>query len=492
MTQAVNLPAAPAAPPEPPRRRAPQRLAALAVLPVFLNLRGKPALLAGGGEGGAWKAELLAAAGADVTILADDPCEEMEELLSRGAAAGTLRLERRRWSSVDLANKTIALLDTECEAEAASFLAVGRALGTTVNVIDKPEHCDVQFGSIVNRSPVVVGISTDGAAPILGQAVRQRVEAVLPGSIGRWGTLMRTARERLLRDMPDRETRRSFFRRLVDAAFRREPNGPADLDALAAEARANADPVGSVVLVGAGPGDAKYLTLEAIRALQSADVVLHDALISEEVLELARREARRVLVGKRASRASCRQDDINELLLEHARAGERVVRLKSGDPTVFGRAGEEIAACEAAGIPVEVVPGVTTAFALAARLGISLTHRDHARSLRFVTGHSRDGGLPADIDWPGLADGATTLVFYMGARVGGQIADRLIAHGLPAHTPAAAAASLSSSSETIWRGTLDRLEEGLECTGLDGPVIIAIGEALAERPATPAAIASTG
>lgn len=438
--------------------------------------------MAGGGEGGAWKAELLAAAGAHVVIVCDDPCEEMEDLLERGGAAGTLTLERRLWTPGDLANKAIALLDTDCEAEAASFLAIGRSIGTVVNVIDKPQHCDVQFGSIVNRSPVVIGISTDGAAPILGQAIRQRIEAILPASIGTWGQLMRVARDRLLRDMPDRATRRTFFKRFVDAAFRREPVGESDLITLANDAMREAEPTGTVVLVGAGPGDAKYLTLEAVRALQSADIIMHDALVSDDVLELARREARRILVGKRAARESCLQTDINALVIEHALAGERVVRLKSGDPTVFGRAGEEIAACKAAGVPVEVVPGVTTAFALAARLGVSLTHRDFARSVRFVTGHSRDGGLPKDIDWPGLADGVTTLVFYMGARVGAEIAERLCAHGLDATTPAVVAASVAAPSEKIWRGTLGGLTEGLAETGLDGPVIIAIGRALGDGP----------
>ncbi len=476
MTAAADLP--PTKPVAPPRRHAPGRLAPLSVLPVFIPLRGRPALLAGGGEGGAWKAELLAAAGAHVRILAVDPCEEMLELLKRGPSAGTLTLEQRRWKPDDLATAHLALLDTECEAEAASFAAIGRVVGTTVNVIDKPAHCDIQFGSIVNRSPVVVGISTDGAAPVLGQAIRQRIEAILPASIATWGALMRSARERLLRDMPGRETRRAFFRRFADAAFQRMPSGLEDLDALAADAIRDAPSTGSVVLVGAGPGDAKYLTLEAVRALQSADVVMHDALVSADVLELARREARRVLVGKRAARESCLQTDINALVVDRALAGERVVRLKSGDPMVFGRAGEEIAACHAAGIPVEVVPGVTTAFALAARLGFSLTHRDFARSLRFVTGHARSGALPDDLDWPGLADRATTLVFYMGARVGPAIAERLMAHGLPGDTPTVVAASVGGEGEAVWRGNLASIAAGLAEVGIEKPVIIAIGRAL--------------
>ena len=442
--------------------------------------------MAGGSESGARIAELLATAGADVVILSNDLCEEMVELFTRGSASGTLRLERRRWTTTDLAGKAIAVLDTVGETEAASFAAIGRAVGTPVNVIDRPEHCDVQFEAVVSRSPVVAGSSTDETPPILAHAIRRRIETILLASSGQWGWLMRRLRARLTHAMPDRATRPSFPKRLAAAAFRSEPVRAADLDAWAAEVHSKAPGGGSVALVGAGPGDAKYLTLEAVRALQSADVVLHDALVSDDVLKLAGREARRVPVGKRAARESFAQSNINTLLVELAQSGHRVVRLKSGDPTVFGRAGEEIDACIAAGVAVEIVPGVTTALALAARLGVSLTHRDHARSVRFVTGHSRHGALPDDIDWAGLADGVTTLVFYMGARVGPQIAAHLLAHGLSSDTPAIVAASVAAPGETIWQGVLGDIEDGLARTGIDRPVVIAIGRALgAVRPAAP-------
>ncbi len=187
---------------------------------------------------------------------------------------------------------------------------------------------------------------------------------------------------------------------------------------------------GSVVLVGAGPGDPELLTLKAVRALQSADVILFDALVSDEILDFACREAKRLAVGKRGGRKSCKQSDINDLMVRLARRGKRVVRLKAGDPMIFGRAGEEIAQLEAAGIPVEVVPGITAGLAAAAALGVSLTHRDHAHSVRFVTGHSKNGGLPDGLDWHGLADGETSLVFYMAGRTGAAVASRLIEGGL--------------------------------------------------------------
>lgn len=218
-----------------------------------------------------------------------------------------------------------------------------------------------------------------------------------------------------------------------------------------------------------------------MRALQSADVILFDDLVSDDVLELARREARRMLVGKRGRRDSCRQEDINAMMIRLARQGRRVVRLKSGDPMIFGRAGEEIACLEAAGVPVEIVPGVTAAMAAAARLGVSLTHRDSAHSLRFVTGHARDGRMPQDLDWRGLADAETTLVFYMAGRTAPEIADRLIRKGLSAATPAVAMASVSRHDEQRWTGRLGDLVGGLPLNGTEGPVLIGIGRALPPR-----------
>jgi uroporphyrin-III C-methyltransferase/precorrin-2 dehydrogenase/sirohydrochlorin ferrochelatase len=243
------------------------------------------------------------------------------------------------------------------------------------------------------------------------------------------------------------------------------------------ERRAATDVAGGrVTLVGAGPGDAELLTLKAIRAMQSADVILFDALVSDEVLEFARRKAKRFLVGKRGGRKSCRQDDINELMVKLARAGKHVVRLKAGDPMIFGRAGEEIARLEAEGIPVAVVPGITAAAAMAADLGVSLTHRDHAQSVRFVTGHSKRGGLPADVDWAGIADRTSTTVFYMGTRTAPAIAARLMAEGLPATTPAVVASSLTRADARHWAGSLSELAAGVAVVTGDGPVLIGVGQ----------------
>lgn len=241
--------------------------------------------------------------------------------------------------------------------------------------------------------------------------------------------------------------------------------------------------------MGAGPGDAELLTLRAVRALQGADVILYDDLVSDDVLELARREAKRMLVGKRGRRPSCKQDEINALMVRLAQQGKRVVRLKSGDPMFFGRAGEEIAELQARGIPVQVVPGITAGLAMAAALGVSLTHRDVAQSVRFVTGHARDGGLPPDLDWGGLADPRTTLLVYMARGTAGAFAGRLIAHGAAPGTPLVAVAAISRPAEARWAGTLTELATSGVALPDDGaPLLIAIGRVLEHAGSALAAI----
>ncbi len=345
--------------PRSPCERAPARMAPLAKLPVFLDLEARRVVVAGGSAAAAWKAELLAATGADVAVYAPTPSQEIRRLVGQETAAGSLTLHARPWSVDVFAGAALALADVDTDAEAIAFRCAARAAGVPVNVVDKPAFCDLQFGTIVNRSPVVIAISTDGAAPILAQAIRRRIETLLPPSLAAWGALAKRIRDRVTDRLAKGEPRRRFWEDLAERAFGPAPDEAAGDRMLAIAERIGAATVtseGRVVLVGAGPGDADLLTLKAVRALQAADVILFDDLVSSDVLELARREAKRMMVGKRGGRASCRQDDINELMVGLARQGKRVVRLKSGDPMVFGRAGEEIDILRAAGIPVEVVP----------------------------------------------------------------------------------------------------------------------------------------
>jgi len=256
---------------------------------------------------------------------------------------------------------------------------------------------------------------------------------------------------------------------------------PVDVTLLKGDGRAPRRPCegpGRVTLVGAGPGDPDLLTLKAVKALQAADVVLFDDLVGDGILELVHEKARCLAVGKRGGRASCRQQDIDDLMVKFARRGKHVVRLKSGDPMIFGRAGEEIERLRREGIAVDVVPGVTAALAMASALGVSLTHRDHAQSVRIVTGHSRHGTLPDTLDWRGLADPRTTLVIYMGGRTVADMVARLTGAGLPATTPAVAVCAVSRPTEARWSGALHDLASGAAGLGLDEPILIAIGDSL--------------
>ncbi len=467
--------------PRKPAEQQPPRMGALAKLPIFLDLAGKRAVMAGGTAPAAWKAELLAAAGAEVHVYATEVGPEMAALFERGAAAGMLHHHARTWALDCFAGSAIALADAESGAEAQAFFCAARAAGVPVNVIDKPAYCQFQFGSIVNRSPIVIGISTDGGAPILGQAIRRRIETLLPPALAHWGQRAKDIRAAVSSRLSPGPPRRTFWERFAERAFGPAPSTDVDRELatlLEDIASGTSNDRGRVTLVGAGPGDADLLTLKAVRALQSADIILFDDLVSDGVLELARREAKRMMVGKRGGRDSCSQDDINALMLKLAKQGKHVVRLKCGDPMIFGRAGEELAMLAAHGIAVSVVPGITAASAMAARLGISLTHRDHAQSVRFVTGHARNGTLPDDLDWRGLADPHTTLIFYMAGNTAQLISDRLIAAGLAASTPAHIVAGVTHADEAHWSGSLSDLGAGLSTIDRRLPVLIGIGCAL--------------
>ncbi|MEF2073956.1 siroheme synthase CysG [Consotaella aegiceratis] len=460
-------------------------MTALASLPVFYDLIGKRVVVAGGSAAAAWKAELLAVAGAHVALYAsaDALSDEMQALLASTPVAGAIEPMNRDWDADVFSGAAIAIGDCEDEDEAAAFAAAARTAGVPVNVIDRPAFCDFRFGSIVNRSPVVVGISTDGAAPILGQAIRRRIETLLPPALADWARLASAIRAEVMDRLTPGGPRRAFWERFADWAFTAKAPGHLAEDAahrLVQDLARSPKAGGRVTLVGAGPGEAELLTLKAMRALQAADVILFDDLVSDEILELARREAKRMLVGKRAARESCRQEDINAMMIRFAKAGKHVVRLKSGDVSVFGRAGEELAELKRAGIPTAIVPGITAASALASAFGVSLTHRDHASQVRFVTGHSKSGGLPGDLDWQALAEPRATTIFYMGARMAGAIAARLMAEGLPADTPVAIAANLSREDETRDAGRLSDLGDLVDRIGYGRPLLIGVGQVFAE------------
>ncbi|HEX8379080.1 MAG TPA: siroheme synthase CysG [Allosphingosinicella sp.] len=447
----------------------PARIAPLANLPLFHRLAGRKAVVAGSSDGALWKAELLAAAGADVLVLAGPEWEKFE-------AIPALTVLPRGWTPADLAGAALAVADPGSRGEALRFVAAARAAGVPVNVIDQTDLCDVQFGTIVNRSPVVLAISTGGAAPMLGQSIRARIEAVLPLGLSAWAEAAKALRPRLKARVKSFGERRAFWERFVEHAW-----GGGLPDGAESFFEPSTRRSGRVTLVGAGPGDPELLTLKAVRALQSATTILYDDLVGPEILELARREAKRVAVGKTGRGPSCRQSDINARIVSLALAGENVVRLKGGDPLVFGRATEEIEACRAAGIEVAIVPGISAAQGAAASLGFSLTERREARRIQFVTGHGADGRLPADIDWGAIADPAATTIVYMPRATLGQFARSAIAAGLSPDTPAVAIASATLPAQAQVAGTIATIADLAASLPAGAPVTLIVGKVARDR-----------
>jgi uroporphyrin-III C-methyltransferase/precorrin-2 dehydrogenase/sirohydrochlorin ferrochelatase len=465
-------------------RRAPSELALdairpLANLPVFFKLEGRRAVLAGESEAAAWKAELLAACGAKVDVFAPSPSQKMLETAARHPQ---IAIERRDWTARDLEGAALACCDAADLEEAQAFAEAARRAGTPANVIDRPEFCDFSFGTIVNRSPLVIGISTDGAAPVFGQALRARIEALIPASFAFWAQAAKDWRPQFSQRGAGFRQRRNFWERFATLALAsagRKPD-PADMDGLlaASEKDRNIGTRGQVVLVGGGPGDAELLTLKAVRALQSADVILFDDLVSPAVLELARREAQRINVGKRGHGPSVGQADISALLVTLGLEGKKVVRLKGGDPAVFGRTNEEIAAARAAGIECSIVPGITAALAAAASLGVSLSERDRARRIQFITAHAADGSLPVRLDWPALVDRDATTAVYMGVKTLPALVARLLAEGLDPLTPAVMIENASLPEERRFVAALAAMPALVAAASPTGPCMLLYGQTL--------------
>ncbi len=479
-----------------PSEAKPARMGKLARLPLFFALEGKRAVVAAAGQGAVWKVELLAAGGAKVDVYASKPGADLVELASDEAFAGQIEIHIRDWREEDFRDAAIAVGTFKTDEASAEFAAAARAAGVPVNVIDKPAFCDFAFGSIVNRSPLVIGISTDGAAPVFGQAIRAKLEAILPQGFTHWAAAAKQWRS-VLQSTANLSfaARRRFWQLFTARALAEPDRAPVENDygSLLRDLRnegAKAEQ-GSVTLVGAGPGDPELLTLRAVRALQSADVILIDDLVSAGVLDFARREAKKMLVGKTGGGPACKQDDINALMVSLAAKGKRVVRLKGGDPMIFGRAGEEIEACRKAGIPVDVVPGITAAQGAASRLQISLTHRKLARRLQYVTGHALNGKLPDDIDWTSIADASAVTAIYMPSRTFAEFSQRAVEAGLDPGTPAIALWNATRPEQHVVHSTLGDLH-GQLAGDLRGPLLVLLGKALREdvEPAQSCAVVS--
>jgi len=442
--------------------------------PLFADLQGKRVLVVGGGEVAERKVRLLLEAGACVELVAPD----LTEWLRGEDNVDWLAVE---FDPAQLSGTALVVAATSDPAVNARVAATARDRQVLVNVVDDAELSSFIVPAIVDRSPLVIAISSGGVAPMLARHVRERLESLLDESLGPLAGLLQRWRDRIKRALPDLDARRRFYAEVVRgpvaASLRRRQSAAAEraLGQLLDQPQRAAP--GSVVLVGAGPGDPGLLTLNALRALQDADVILHDRLVSGEVLALARRDAQRIAVGKAARAHSVPQERIHKLMLEHARAGRRVVRLKGGDPFVFGRGGEELEFLAAHGIPFEVVPGITAALACGAYAGVPLTHRDHSQSLRLVTAHC--GESLDTLDWVALAQERQTVAFYMGVAGLAAIGARLRQHGREATTPVAIIENGSRPDQRVTLATLDALEDIAACGGIQSPALLVLGEVAA-------------
>ncbi len=440
-------------------------------LPIFCRLDNKPVLLVGGGEVAERKARLLLDAGAQLTVVAPDLDPELAEL----AANGTIEWLAGEFAPQQLAGKWLVVAATDRREVNALVYQSANMARIFANVVDDPKRSSFIMPSIIDRSPLMVAISSGGKAPVLARLLREKLEALLPQHLGAVAAFAGSLRERVKARFATMGERRRFWERLLGAdrlgqALARGDHASANqlADNLFAD---ESQTGGEVVLVGAGPGDPGLLTLHALRQMQQADVVVYDRLVSHEVMALVRRDAKRIFVGKQAGNHCVPQEGINQLLLEEAKKGQRVVRLKGGDPFIFGRGGEELETLVGSGIGFQVVPGITAASGCAAYAGIPLTHRDHAQSVRFVTAHGKGGAR--DLDWPLLAKDRQTLVFYMGLSSCATIREQLLAHGKASNTPVALIERGTQPSQRVIRGTLDQLPE--LALGVESPALIMVG-----------------
>ncbi len=444
-------------------------------LPIFLNIKGARCLVVGGGGVAARKAGLLLGCGARVAIVSP----ELGETLAAEKAAGRIEHIAARFEAAHLAGAAVVVAATDDRAVNEAVFRAAKARELPVNVVDSPELCSFIFPSIVDRSPMIVAVSTGGASPVLARLMRARLEALLPAAYGRLAQLAHDLRDRVKKHFANPPQRRMFWEKMLGGSFADmvlAGKGKEAEQYFEQQISATQDepPRGEVYLVGAGPGNPDLLTFRAMKLMQQADVVVHDNLVSPAIVELCRRDAQRIYVGKQRDNHTLRQEEINALLVKLAQEGKRVLRLKGGDPFIFGRGGEEIETLTAHGVSFEVVPGITAAAGVASYSGIPLTHRDYAHACVFVTGHLKDGTM--DLDWDALARPQQTIVFYMGLLGLPVLCRELVAHGLPDATPAAIVQQGTTNRQRVLIGTLASLPGLAQDAQLKPPTLIIVGD----------------
>ena len=447
-------------------------------LPVFLNVRSVRCLVAGGGEVACRKARLLARAQAELLVVAPVISERMLELLQEHGG----HFDQREVREQDIAGAQLVIAATNDLQVNEDVSLWARSRGIPVNVVDQPALCTFYMPAIVDRSPVVVAISSSGASPVLTRSLKELNEVMLPARIDRLAILLGSMRDEVKRRIPDFAGRTAFWESVLDSEAPelvyagREDEARAVLERILGGAK---DKAGEVWLVGAGPGDPDLLTLRALRLMYRADVVLYDRLVSKEILARIRPDAEQIHVGKGPDMHSVDQYTITDMLIRYAREGRKVMRLKGGDPFIFGRGGEELLSLAEAGINFQIVPGITAASGCAAYAGIPLTHRDYAHSVQFLTGHLKDGSL--DLDWPALIRKQHTLVFYMGLKSLPVVCEQLRLHGMAGDTPAAVVSHGTTDRQVVASGNLENLAEIASARGIEAPAVTIIGEVVRLR-----------
>jgi len=450
-------------------------------LPVFLDVRCKGCVVVGGGQVAARKVELLRRAGARVTIVAPQLCPALRARLHDAEITHTA--DHFTPAALNGAYLVIAATGDADINRQVSEACRERAI--PVNVVDASELGTFVMPAVIDRSPVVVAISSGGAAPVLARLLRARLESLIPGALGRVADLAERFRGRVKRRLLDPDARRRFWERVFQGAVAelalsgRDERAQRELEAEIERAATSRPPRGEVYLVGAGPGDPDLLTFRALRLMQQADIVVYDHLVGDGILDLVRRDADRIYVGKESHNHTLPQEEINQLLVRLARQGKRVVRLKGGDPFIFGRGGEEIETLRANGIDFQVVPGVTAASGMSCYAGIPLTHRDYAHACVFVTGHLCDGSV--NLDWVALARPKQTVVVYMGLAALPEICRQLVRHGLAPETPAAVVQQATTSKQRVVSGSLETLPHLAKAACMRAPALIVVGEVVKLR-----------
>lgn len=449
-------------------------------LPIFFNIKNRRCVVIGAGDVATRKVTMLLKADAEVHVYSPEICTELREL----ANAEKITYIQTEFEKTQLAGACLVIAATDDEAVNVAVSVAAKALNIPVNVVDAPDLCTFTMGSIIDRSPVVIAISSEGNAPVLARYIRTKIETMLPASYGRIAAIAGEFREQVKAKFTTTQARRRFWEDVLQGPMvERVLSGQEQaarelLGHLLKDADDKANK-GEVFLVGGGPGDPDLLTFRALRLMQQCDVCVYDKLVSPEVMELVRRDAELIYVGKSRDQHTLPQEEINELLAKLALQGKRVLRLKGGDPFIFGRGGEEIETLMQHGVPFQVVPGITAANGVSSYAGIPLTHRDYAQACLFITGHLRDGTI--DLDWAAMARPRQTVVIYMGLVGLAEICKRLIAEGVSAEMPAAVIQQGTTQRQRVVTATLKDLAEKVGAAGMKPPCLTIIGEVVQLR-----------